>query len=94
MDIQQPLHILQREIVSLPEASNNPSMKNTKGGADEKYLIPAATGLRLRICCSRQETFSIFNSATCKRLTAGHRWQTLHCEPIMPFVSPPVSSSD
>lgn len=80
-----------REVVSLPEASNNPSMKITKG---VDYLIPAVTRLRLHICCSRQETFSIFNSATCKRLTEGHQWQTLHCEPIMPFVSPSVSSSD
>lgn len=67
-------HPTEREIVSLPEASNNPSMKRTKGGADEKNLIPAVTRLRLRICCSRQEAFSIFNSATCKPLTAGHQW--------------------
>lgn len=46
MDIQHPLHILQRDHLT-SWSSNNPSMKITKGGTDEKYLIPAVTGL----CC-------------------------------------------
>lgn len=35
------------EIVSLHKASGNPSMKNTNGGANDKYFIPVVNGLRL-----------------------------------------------